>query len=174
LRTTQRLAVLAIVPGLLSASLIAAAATPAGPFDGAWTLAPAYSTTCSAGPISANVTVGRVFTRQIGADSLEIKSDVVVSGPGLPHFDTHTLKVRLDSAARTLSFSGPVGGGVARQGYSATVSGMLHVRGTFVDPDRIRAEVQTTLSVSVTTPGGAASGVCTPFDATIVATRARE
>jgi hypothetical protein len=34
--------------------------------------------------------------------------------------------------------------------------------------------VHTTLSISVTTPGGVSSGLCAPFDATIIATRATE
>jgi hypothetical protein len=170
----SRLAFLAIVCGLLSAPLPATVAPPAGPFDGTWTLTPAFTTTCSAGAVSVDVTVGRVFTRQTDPDSLEIRSDVVVSGLGMTHLDIYTLKVHIDSAERTLRFSGPVKGSVQRQEYSGMLSGRLRVGGAFVDPDRIRAQVRTALSISVTTPGGVSSGLCAPFDATIIATRAPE
>jgi len=170
----RRLAFLAITCGLLSASLPATAAGPAGPFDGTWTLTPAFATTCAAGAVSAGVTVGRVFTRQTGPDSLEIRSDVVASGLGMTHLAIYTLKVSIDSAKRTFRFSGPVQGSAQRQGYSGMLSGRLRVRGAFVDPDRTRAEVRTSLSISVTTPGGVSSGLCAPFDRTIIATRATE
>ena len=170
----SKLAFLAIACGLLSASLPATVAPPAGPFDGTWTLTPAFTTTCTAGAVSVDVTVGRVFTRQIGPDSLEIRSDVAASGLGMTHLDVYTLKVRIDSAARTFGFSGPVKGSAQRQGYSGMLSGRLRVRGAFVDPDRIRAEVRTSLSISITTPGGVSSGLCAPFDGTIIATRATE
>jgi hypothetical protein len=170
----SKLAFLAIVCGLLSASLPATAATRAGPFDGTWTLTPAFSTTCTAGAVSVGVTVGRVYTRQTEPDSIEIESDVVVSGLGTPRLDNYTLKVHLDSVSRTFGFSGPVQGSAGRKGYSGTLSGRLRVRGAFVDPDRIRAQVRTALSISVKTPGGVSSGLCAPFDATIIATRASQ
>ena len=170
----SKLAFLTVTCGLLSASLPATVAPPSGPFDGAWTLTPAFGTTCTAGAVSAGVTVGRVFTRQTGPDSLEIRSDVVASGMGMTFLDIYTLKVHIDSAARTFGFSGPVQGSAQRQGYSGMLSGRLRVRGAFVDPDRTRAEVRTSLSISVTTPGGVSSGLCAPFDATIIATRATE
>ena len=170
----SKLAFPAIVCGLLSASLPATVSGPAGPFDGTWTLTPAFSTTCTAGAVSVEVTVGRVFTRQNEPDSLEIRSDVVASGLGMTHLAIYTLKVSIDSAKRTFRFSGPVQGSAQRQGYSGMLSGRLRVRGAFVDPDRTRAEVRTSLSISVTTPGGVSSGLCAPFDATIIATRASQ
>jgi hypothetical protein len=170
----RRLAVLVITCGLLSASLPTIVAGPAGPFDGTWTLTPTFATTCTAGAVSVGVTVGRVFTRQTEPDSLEIRSDVVASGMGMTFLDIHTLKVHIDSAASTFGFSGPVHGSAQRQGYSGMLSGKLRVRGAFLDPDHIRAQVHTTLSISVTTPGGVSSGLCTPFDATIIATRATQ
>ena len=170
----SKLAFLAIACGLLSASLPATVAPPAGPFDGTWTLTPAFATTCTAGAVSAGVTVGRVFTRQTEPDSLEIRSDVVASGLGMTYLAIYTLKVHIDSAARTFGFSGPVHGSAQRQGYSGMLSGRLRVRGAFVDPDHIRAQVHTTLSISVTTPGGVSSGLCAPFDDTIIATRAAQ
>jgi hypothetical protein len=170
----RRLAFLATTCGLLSASLPATPAGPAGPFDGAWTLTPAFTTTCTAGAVSVGVTVGRVFTRQTEPDSLEIKSDVVASGLGMTYLDIYTLKVHIDSSARTFGFSGPVQGSAQRQGYSGMLSGRLRVRGAFVDQDRIRAEVRTALAISVTTPGGVSSGLCAPFDTTIIATRATQ
>jgi hypothetical protein len=170
----SKLAFLAIVCGLLSASLPATVAPPAGPFDGTWTLTPAFGTTCTAGAVSVGVTVGRVFTRQTEPDSLEIRSDVVATGLGMTHLAINTLKVHLDSTARTFEFSGPVQGSAQRQGYSGMLSGRLRVGGAFVDPDRIRVQVRTALTISVTTPGGVSSGLCAPFDATIIATRATE
>jgi hypothetical protein len=170
----SKLAFLAIACGLLSASLPGTVATPAGPLDGAWTLTPAFTTTCSAGAASVGVTVGRVFTRQTEPDSLEIKSDVVASGLGMTHLDIYTLKVHIDSAARTFRFSGPVRGSAQRQGYSGMLSGRVRVRGAFVDPDHIRAQVRTALSISVTTPGSVSSGLCAPVDATIIAMRVTE
>ena len=170
----RRLAFLATIGGLLSASLPATVSGPAGPFDGTWTLTPAFTTTCTAGAVSVDVTVGRAFTRQTEPDSLEIRSDVVASGLGMTHLDIYTLKVHIDSASRTFGFSGPVQGSAQRQGYSGMLSGRLRVRGAFVDADRIRAEVRTSLSISVTTPGGVSSGLCAPFDRTIIATRATE
>jgi hypothetical protein len=167
----RTLAFLAIVYGLLTASLPATPAPLAGPFDGTWTLAPAYSTTCTAGNVSVDVTVGRVFTKQAGSDSLEITSDVAVSGQGMTHLDIYSLRVRIDSAAGTFAFSGPVKGSVERQGYSGMLAGRLRVRGAFVSPDSIRALVRTTLSISITTLGGVSSGLCSPVDATIIATR---
>ena len=126
-------------------------------------------------PIRQVPHVGRSGGRIVAEpDSLEIRSDVVASGLGMTFLDIYTLKVHIDSAARTFGFSGPVQGSAQRQGYSGMLSGRLRVRGAFVDPDRIRAQVRTALSISVTTPGGVSSGLCTPFDATIIATRATQ
>jgi hypothetical protein len=65
-----------------------------------------------------------------------------------------------------------VKGTVQRQGFSGSLAGRLRMRGAFVSPDSIRAQVRTTLTMSVTTPGGVSSGLCAPVDTTIVATRA--
>ena len=43
-----------------------------------------------------DVTVGRAFTKQAGPDSLEITSDVAVTGQGMTHLDIYALKVRID------------------------------------------------------------------------------
>ena len=169
----RRLALTAIVFGLLSTSRAAAQDPTAVPFDGTWTLTPAFTTTCSAGAVTVDVTVGRAFTKQGGPDSLEITSDVAVTGQGMTHLDIYALKVRIDPAARSFGFSGPVKGSVQREGFSGSLAGRLRVRGAFVSPDSIRANLRTRLTMTVTTPGGVSSGLCAPVDTTIVATRAR-
>jgi hypothetical protein len=79
------------------------AGTPqAGPFDGTWALTPAFTTTCSAGNVAVDVTVGRAFTKQVGADSLEITSDVAVTGQGMTHLD------HLRARGPHRSFRGPL------------------------------------------------------------------
>ena len=168
----RRPAFLAIICGLLSTSPVTAQDPVAGPFDGTWTLTPPSTTTCSAGAVTVDVTVGRAFTKQAGPDSLEITSDVAVTGQGMTHLDIYALKVRIDPAARSFGFAGPVKGSVQRERFSGSLAGRLRVRGAFVSPDSIRAHVRTTLTMTVTTPGGVSSGLCAPVDTTIVATRA--
>jgi hypothetical protein len=168
----RRLAFLPVVCGLLSASPLAAQVPSAGPFDGTWTLTPAFTTTCSAGAVTVDVTVGRAFTKQAGPDSLEITSDVAVTGQGMTHLDIYALKVRIDPSARSFGFAGPVKGSVQREGFSGSLAGRLRVRGAFVSADSIRANIRTRLTMTVTTPGGVSSGLCSPVDTTIVATRA--
>ena len=46
--------------------------------------------------------------------------------------------------------------------------------GGFAGQDSIRARVRTTLTMTVTTPGGVSSGLCSPVDTTLVATRAAQ
>jgi len=159
------------VVGALFAPSMPAASSAAGPFDGTWTLAPAYSTTCTAGPQSVLVTVGRVYTRQTAPDSLTITSDVAVTGPGITHLDIYGLVVHLDSAAGKFAFSGPVKGAVERNGYSGMLSGTLRLRGAFQGADHIRATVRTTLTMSITGPGAVSSGTCATVNDTIIATR---
>ena len=168
-----RPALLAFAGGLLSAAPPPTAA-PDGPFDGTWGLTPAYTTTCTAGNVAVDVTVGRVFTKQVGADSLEITSDVAVTGQGMTHLDVYALRLRIDPSAGRFSFAGPVKGTVRREGFSGSLSGRLRVRGGFVAQDSIRAQVRTALTMTVTTPGGVSSGLCSPVDTTIIATRSAE
>jgi len=167
----NRLAFLAVACGLLTGFMRAGTSAQVGPFDGSWILAPAYSTTCTAGPQSVLVTVGRVYTRQTAHDSLAIRSDVAVTGPGITHLDIYELAVHLDSAAGKFAFSGPVKGAVERNGYSGMVSGSLRFRGTFQGSDRIRATVRTTLTMTISGPGAVSSGTCGTVNDTIVATR---
>lgn len=168
-----RPALLALAGGLLSAAPPPTAAHD-GPFDGTWGLTPAYTTTCTAGNVAVDVTVGRVFTKQVGADSLEITSDVAVTGQGMTHLDVYALRLRIDPSAGRFSFAGPVKGTVRREGFSGSLSGRLRVRGGFVAQDSIRAQVRTALTMTVTTPGGVSSGLCSPVDTTIIATRSAE
>jgi len=173
----KRTILLAFACDLLTAALPApSTGVPglAGPFDGTWSLAPAFSTTCTAGNVAVDVTVGRVFTKQVGADSLEITSDVAVTGQGMTHLDVYALRLRIDPSAGKFMFAGPVKGTVRREGFSGSLAGRLRVRGGFVSPDSIRAQVRTTLTMTVTTPGGVSSGLCTPVDTTLVATRSAE
>jgi hypothetical protein len=168
-----RPALLALAAGL-SAGVPPARPAHAGPFDGTWTLTPAFTTACTAGNVAVDVTVGRVFTKQVGADSLEITSDVAVTGQGMTHLDIYALKLRIDPSAGRFTFAGPVKGSVRREGFSGSLAGRLRVNGGFVARDSIRAQVRTTLTMKVTTPGGVSSGLCTPVDTTIVATRSAE
>ena len=170
----NRTALPALACALLTAALPPARATRAGPFDGTWSLTPAFTTTCTAGNVAVDVTVGRVFTKQVGADSLEITSDVAVTGQGMTHLDVYALKLRIDPSAGRFSFAGPVKGTVRREGFSGSLAGRLRVRGGFVARDSIRAQVRTTLTMTVTTPGGVSSGLCSPVDTTIIATRSGE
>jgi hypothetical protein len=124
--------------------------------------------------MAVDVTVGRVFTKQVGADSLEITSDVAVTGQGMTHLDVYALRLRIDPSAGRFTFAGPVKGSVRREGFSGSLAGRLRVRGGFAGRDSIRAQVRTTLTMTVTTPGGVSSGLCTPVDTTIVATRSAE
>jgi hypothetical protein len=172
-----RPALFALAFGLSSAAL--PGSSPAhdaldGPFDGTWTLSPAYTTTCTAGNVAVDVTVGRVFTKQLGADSLEITSDVAVTGQGMTHLDSYALKLQIDPSAGRFAFAGPVKGTVRREGFSGSLSGRLRVRGGFVAQDSIRAQVHTRLTMTVTTPGGVSSGLCSRVDTTIVASRVAE
>jgi hypothetical protein len=168
-----RPALLALACGLLTAAL-PSARSAAGPFDGTWSLTPAFSTTCTAGNVAVDVTVGRVFTKQLGADSLEITSDVAVTGQGMTHLDVYALRLRIDPSAGKFMFAGPVKGTVRREGFSGSLAGRLRVRGGFVSRDSIRARVRTTLTMTVTTPGGVSSGLCGPVDTALLATRSAE
>lgn len=173
-----RPAQLALACGLLTAALPPPPSTHAGrfkgPFDGTWSLTPAFTTTCTAGNVAVDVTVGRVFTKQVGADSLEITSDVAVTGQGMTHLDVYALRLRIDPSAGKFTFAGPVKGTVRREGFSGSLAGRLRVRGGFASPDSIRAQVRTTLTMTVTTPGGVSSGLCAPVDTALLATRAPE
>jgi hypothetical protein len=169
-----RSALLAFAPALVMAALPPAQSAPAGPFDGTWTLTSAFTTACTAGNVAVDVTVGRVFTKQAGADSLEITSDVAVTGQGMTHLDVYALKLRIDPSAGKFTFAGPVKGTVRREGFSGSLAGRLRVKGAFAGQDSIRARVRTTLTMTVTTPGGASSGPCTSVDTTIVATRSAQ
>jgi len=167
----RRLSLIAFVCAPLTAALPARPTAHGGPFDGAWTLEPAYSTTCTAGDVSILVTVGRVYTRQTAPDSLTITSDVAVSGAGMSNLAIHMLTVHFDSATGKFAFSGPVKGSAQRQGYSGRLWGTLDVLGEFESPARIRAGVKTALSMRISVPGTAASGTCTRVDTTIYASR---
>jgi hypothetical protein len=169
-----RPALLAVACGLMAAATPSVRSALVGPFDGTWGLTPAFTTTCSAGNVAVDVTVGRAFTKQVGPDSLEITSDVAVTGQGMTHLDIYALKVRIDPSAGRFSFAGPVKGTVRREGFSGSLAGRLRVRGDFVGQDSIRARVRTTLTMTVTTPGGVSSGLCAPVETTIVATRNAE
>ena len=146
----------------------------ASPLEATWTLAPAFSTMCSAGPVSLLVTVGRVYTHHVEPDSLAIASDVAVSGNGMTILATHRLAVGLDSVSGAFTFAGPVSGSAQRSGGSGTLAGKLEVRGKVEGVDRIRAYVRTSLSMRVHGGGAAYSGACTPVHDTIVATRLKE
>jgi len=169
-----RPALLLLGCALVTAALPVGPTAAAGPFDGTWSLTPAFTTTCTAGNVAVDVTVGRVFTKQVGADSLEITSDVAVTGQGMTHLDVYALTLRIDPSAGRFTFAGPVKGTVRREGFSGSLAGRLRVRGGFAGQDSIRAQVRTTLTMTVTTPGGVSSGVCAPVDTAIVATRAAE
>jgi hypothetical protein len=173
-----RPALLALACGWVTAAPVPApparAGGFAGPFDGTWSLTPAFTTTCTAGNVAVDVTVGRVFTKQVGADSLEITSDVAVTGQGMTHLDVYALRLRIDPSAGRFTFAGPVKGTVRREGFSGSLAGRLRVRGGFTGQDTIRAHVHTALTMTVTTPGGVSSGLCAPVDTALVATRAPE
>jgi len=143
----------------------------AGPLDATWSLAPAFSTMCSAGPVSILVTVGRVYTHQVEPDSLAISSDVAVSGNGMTILATHRLTLRLDSASGAFRYAGPVSGSAQRGKGSGTLTGKLEVSGKVEGLDRIRAYVKTSLSMRVRGGGVSYAGACTPVQDTIVATR---
>src|SRR5262249_11386129 len=117
---------------------------------------------------------GRVYTKQAGADSLEITSDVALNGLGMTHLAIYVLRVRIDPGAGKFSYAGPVKGTAERPGFAGSVAGRPRVEGNFVSPDRIEARVRTTLTMTVTSGSGVASGLCSPVDTTIVATRAAE
>ena len=102
--------VIAITVAQLGIWRASARPSPPDPYDGAWTLTPAYSTTCSAGAVSVGITVGRVATHRIAPDSLAITSDVAVSGAGTTFLALYTLKTRLDSTTGEFRFAGPVDG----------------------------------------------------------------
>jgi hypothetical protein len=170
----MRPALLALASGLLTSAPAPARSAPVGPFDGTWSLAPAFATTCTAGTVAVDVTVGRVFTKQIGADSLEITSDVAVTGQGMTHLDVYALRLRIDPSAGKFSFAGPVKGTARREGFSGSLAGRLRVRGDFAGQDAIRVHVHTNLTMTVTTPGGVSSGLCTTVDTAIIATRSAE
>lgn len=170
----MRPALPALACALLTAALPPARPAPPGPFDGTWSLTPAFTTTCTAGNVAVDVTVGRVFTKQVGSDSLEITSDVAVTGQGMTHLDVYALRLRIDPSAGKFAFAGPVKGTVRREGFSGSLAGRLRVRGGFVAQDSIRARVRTTLTMTVTTPGGVSSGLCSPVDTTLIATRSAE
>ena len=167
-----RPALIALACALTTAALVRSA--DPGPFDGTWSLTPAFTTACTAGNVAVDVTVGRVFTKLLAANSLEITSDVAVTGQGMTHLDVYALKLRIDPSAGRFSFAGPVKGTVRREGFSGSLAGRLRVTGGFAGQDSIRARVRTTLTMTVTTPGGVSSGLCSPVDTTLVATRAAQ
>jgi len=169
----KRTALLTLACALLTAAL-PPARVRAGPFDGTWSLTPAFTTTCTAGNVAVDVTVGRVFTKQVGTDSLEITSDVAVTGQGMTHLDVFALRLHINPSAGKFTFAGPVKGTVRREGFSGSLAGRLRVGGGFVARDSIRARVRTTLTMTVTTPGGVSSGLCAPVDTTLIATRSAE
>jgi hypothetical protein len=144
------------------------------PFDGKWSLTPEFTTSCSAGELSASLTVGQVSTRQTTSDSLAITSNVAVSGGAMTYLAIHTLQTHLESATRTFVFSGPVTGSAERSGLADTLTGKLDVRGAFVGSDSLMAQVEARLSMVVHGPAGASSGSCAPVKTRIVATRIRE
>ena len=103
----SKLAFPAIVCGLLSASLPATVSGPAGPLDGTWTLTPAFSTTCTAGVVSVEVTVGRVD----GGISVEICDDGVGGADSEQGSGLRGLADRVEALGGRLRVWTPRGGG---------------------------------------------------------------